>query len=286
MKKHFLILLILSVFSITIFAQTQKTVRVKTMEQFYKALASNTIIELEYGVYLLDNYVAEGLVSPDGYGQNAFYIDNMSNLTIKGIGEYPSELLVSNDELATVMYFTECKNIRLENLEVGHGASKGSCIGAVIGLANTHGVSIKNCVLYGSGTYGIESVLQSSGLVCENTTIRSCTYGAISLVNMLGATFNKCTFTDNSSLDIFYISNCQDVVFNSCVIKDNTNWGLGEYAQYSVNKLFAVEGKPVVLNKCLIKFNRIDFLANSQNSIINNNSLIEFNNYAKTMFEN
>jgi hypothetical protein len=286
MKKRFLILFVLSFLGVISFAQTQKTVRVKNTEDFINAIASNTIIELEYGLYLLDNYVTDGYVSEDNYGQTAFYLENISNLTLRGVGQFPSELVVSNNELATVLYLKDCKSIRLENLEIGHGASKGSCIGAVIGLYNTQDISIKNCVLYGSGTYGIECVAQSQGLVCENTTIRSCTYGALALTTMYGATFNKCTFTDNSSLDIFYINNCTDVVFNSCIIKDNTNWGLGEYAQYSFNKLFAVEGEAVTLNKCLVKFNRVDFLANSKSAIINNNSLIEFNNYAKKMYEN
>ncbi len=284
-KRTFILLFLITIFTVN-FVSAQKKIRVKNVDEFVNAIGSDVIIELEYGLYDLASYSAAYNSELDPYGQSAYYIENRNNLIIKGIGDYPSEIIVSNDEYAVVLFFKNCQNITLENVEVGHGASQGSCTGSVIGLSGTNGVNIKKCVLYGSGTYGIESYESSSDLICENTTIRSCTYGALSLIGFTNAVFNKCTFTDNDNLDIFYIKDCQRVVFNSCVIKDNTNRGTGEYGQYSSNKLFYVEGEAVTLNNCMVKFNRVDYLANTRNALKINNSFIEQNILEKGEFEN
>lgn len=277
MKKTFLLSLCLSfLFSAT---YAQKVVRVKTVDEFVKAIASNTVIVMEYGLYNLSPY---NTIDKSGeYEVSGFQIHNINNLTIKGIGKFPSELVLDGDVYATVLRFVACKGITLENIEVGHGAMRGACQGAVIGLINTQNVIIRKSVLYGSGIYGIESDKGSSDILCENSTIRSCTYGAISLTQTNNVTFTNTYFTDNGDLDIFYINECQNVVFNTCIIKDNRS----NATEYSNQKLFAVTGAPITLNNCLVKFNSTDHFANQATNIRNNGSVIEGNLYYRTEYE-
>jgi hypothetical protein len=164
------------------------------------------------------------------------------------VGEFPAEIVVDNDRFATVLAFLKCQNIRLENVEVGHGASSGTCQGAVLRAYKTDGLFVNRSVLYGSGTYGLEAV-DSRNITIENSTIRSTTYGALDLTNCSDVSLNKTTFTDNGNLDIFSVEGCINVVFNSCIIKDNTNSNPEQqHHQYSSNKLFHVDGNAVTLN--------------------------------------
>ncbi|WP_027002322.1 right-handed parallel beta-helix repeat-containing protein [Hugenholtzia roseola] len=263
---------------------TPKTVRVRNVAEFVAALQSNTTIEMEYGLYNLSNYNSEAYYDSD-YPYSGFHINGLSNLTIRGVGDFPTEIILDADAYATVLAFNNCKNVRLENVEVGHGASTGYCQGAVLRTYKTDGFFVSRSVLYGSGTYGLEGT-NSQNITIENSTIRSTTYGALYLIECGYVNLNKVTFTDNGNLDIFSIHDCSNVIFNSCIIKDNTNSNPDtEYHQHSSNKLFQVDGNSVTLNNCLIKFNRVDYLANSRSAIRNNGSQIESNNTYKGMYE-
>ncbi|TAE00906.1 MAG: right-handed parallel beta-helix repeat-containing protein [Bacteroidetes bacterium] len=279
MKKQLFLSIFLSFFISFAYAQKQNIVKVRTADEFVKAIASNTIIEMEYGLYSLNSH-SQPETQTDGSG---FYVKNISNLTIKGIGKFPAELVLDNDEYATVIKFIDCNNIILDNVEIGHGASKGYCMGAVVGLKGTKNFTVKNSVLYGSGTYGIESFEGTSNVLCEKTTIRSCTYGAIYMQATNDVIFNDCNFVANSNLDIFDFNNCKNVVFNFCIIKDNRS----EASDYSSQKLFNVQGnEPITLNNCLVKFNSLDYLANKMGVLKLNNTKMESNLFRKKEFEN
>ncbi|MCC5943311.1 MAG: right-handed parallel beta-helix repeat-containing protein [Bernardetiaceae bacterium] len=256
------------------FSYAQTRVKVRNVAEFVKAINSNTIIEMEYGLYDLTEY---GTIGEYGVSEG-FLIANISNLTIKGVGKYPAELVVE-DEYAAVLLFKNCTNIQLDFVEIGHGASKGYCMGSVIRFEGGEGLHVNRSILYGSGTYGIESS-NTENITMTQSTVRSCTYGAISMINTQSVIFSSTYFTDNSSYDIFYFMNCNSVVFNDCIIKDNRNTDLNVDKQYAQNKLFAIEGSGnITLNNCLIKFNSTDYFASKSGIILNKGSMIEYNRF-------
>ncbi len=274
MLKYSLICLISFISIFPAFAQTAQTkVRVKNTAEFIKAIKSNTIIEMEYGLYQFENDLNEY-----GAAGKGFVIEGVDNLTIIGVGKFPSEIVLE-DEYSTVLIFYKCITIKLENLEIGHGAAKGYCSGSVVGTVETTNLSINKCILYGSGAYGIQSV-DSQTILCQNSTIRSCTYGAITMNNTKNITFKNCSFTDSGRFDIFTFEDCSNINFDTCVIKDNINSNPDEqYHQASSNVLFAVKGSstPINLTNCLVKFNRVDYLVSKKTDIKNINSVIEHN---------
>jgi hypothetical protein len=274
MLKYLLFSLISFTFFFPAFAQTAQTkVRVKNTAEFIKAIKSNTIIEMEYGLYQFENELNDYPQAGKG-----FVIEGVTNLTIIGVGKFPSELILE-DEYSTVLIFYKCISVKIENLEIGHGAAKGYCSGSVVKTVETTDLSINKCILYGSGAYGIES-LDSQTILCQNSTIRSCTYGAITMYNTHKVTFKNCSFTDNGRYDIFTFENCNNITFDTCVIKDNINSDPEEKThQASSNLLFAVIGTstPINLTNCLVKFNRVDYLVNKKTAIKNINSVIEHN---------
>lgn len=260
-------------------AYAQRTIKVSNAKEFVAAIASNVIIELAYGLYDLNQYKQQDPMTGDIEG---FVISNVSNLTIRGTGLFPSELIIDDDEYATVLVFKNCSNIQLENIEAGHGASKGQCMGAVIRVQESTDIIISKSILYGSGTYGIEAI-DSEGITLEESTVRSCTYGAISLTNTSDVNFNDVSFTDNGVLDIFYINNCRAIGFNRCVIKDNRTDN-----QYTRLKLFNIEGgdSKVTLSNSLIKFNTVDYLCTKRSDLVLINTIIERNLYNKGTYGN
>lgn len=270
MKKHFILITLALLFTALPFAEAQKVVRVSNVQELVTSIASNVTIELEYGLYNLNDYR-----NPNG--ENGYNISYVDNLTLRGIGKFPSELVLDIDPYATVIVFTECNNIRLENVEIGHGASKGDCMGAVIKAIDTKGLTVSKSTLYGSGTYGIES-RESDDITVENSIVRSCTYGAMHMTNTQNVKFNNVHFTDNRGYDMFHFNNCTNVVFNDCVIKDNIS--------YEYSALFEVSGRSsVTLNNSLVKFNTVGYLANKRNAFRTNGTFIEANFYKQAEYK-
>jgi hypothetical protein len=270
MKKYILIIGIALFLIASQFAYAQKVVRVRNVQEFVTSVASNVTIELEYGLYNLSAFA-----NPNG--ENGYNISYVDNLTIRGVGRFPSELVLDSDPYATVMIFTECNNIRLENVEIGHGAVAGFCTGAVIKAIDTKGLTVSKSVLYGSGTYGIES-RNSQNITVDNSTVRSCTYGAMYMTNTPNISFNNVTFTDNRGFDIFHFENCPNVVFNACIIKDNHN--------EENSSLFEVSGNTSVnLNNTLVKFNNVGYLANKRNAFRLFSSFVESNSFKRSEYK-
>jgi|GEM_PF-4856781 len=109
-----------------------RTVRVSTAEEFLDAIASNTVIELSPGVYNLTNALdtiwAEDSLSTKRVMHNFGYLRSawdepelviwpITNLTIRGTGnDADSTLLTANWNAATLLTFSHCKNVAIENV--------------------------------------------------------------------------------------------------------------------------------------------------------------------------
>ena len=243
MKKLLLSLtLLLSALS---WAQAAKTIRVKSTADFLHALGSNRTIIIEKNCVLnlsgvleneefsdfigldsdFDPYAEYRNGKPINYKEyrkgapviigrtNEFdgfslWIVNAQNLTIKG--ESGAELIIE-PRYANVLGFLGCRNITLENLTLGH-TPQGSCHGQVLYFEGVNDIKIKNCDLYGCGTYGIEA-RGCNNLECTGSIIRDCSYGIMVLHGVSNFTFHTCDFYRNRDYTMLEINNSRAVSF-------------------------------------------------------------------------
>ena len=113
---------------------------------------------------------------------------------------------------------------------------------------NTHGVNVKNCKLYGCGTYGV-TAWESSDIDVKDTEIYECTYGAVSLYETKNADFNNCIFRDCREFSIFEIINCSNVKISDSLIKDNVSDS--EWSSF-----ISVSGKNIEFSNCKFEGNK------------------------------
>ncbi|MDX2304311.1 MAG: right-handed parallel beta-helix repeat-containing protein [Microscillaceae bacterium] len=266
MRKLCLFFFLFLAFSTSAFAQG-KTVPVKNATEFLAALGSDRTIMLEYGVYDFSTTAQE---SGTSYQYNEVYdglelhVSGLKNLTIKSKdANRPAELL-TQPAYGNVIVFMDCENIRIENIEAGHGATKGSCVGGVFKMINSKNFTINNCLLYGSGIEGITTE-NLDGLTCTKTDIRGCTYGVMSLLNSKNILFDQCKMYENKEYNLFLFNNCQNVRFKNTVISHNMT-GTEEYSTYP---LFELEGgsAPIILEDCVIKYNTCNYLSTKESSL-------------------
>ncbi len=201
----------------------KRTVLVNNVYDMMAALGDDTEIVLAPGRYNLSTWkkgnaaasvikkMEYNLYSPAGlYDMYDMEICGYKNLTIRGrdVAAITAEIVIE-EPYDTVLNFTNCKNLTLANISVGHSVEKGTCSGAVLGFKDSSYVDIKNADLYGCGTYGYEAH-RSDNINVYDSVIRECTYGLVSAYECTNLRFLRTTFKDTkTNLSLFWMRNSQ-----------------------------------------------------------------------------
>jgi parallel beta-helix repeat protein len=131
-------------------------------------------------------------------------INDVSHLELTGTK------ILADPRYAWVLNFEGCHSLALRGLTVGHTKS-GYCRGGVLRFENCSNVTVENCELFGSGTYGIE-FLNCENIEIVGTTVKECTYGAVNITNVSNAAFRDCKFQDNTGFELFKLDGVIEAV--------------------------------------------------------------------------
>jgi len=219
-----------------------KVVKVKTVDEFLKAIAPNTEIELAEGEYDLskasdyakqsgsDYYSWNNNIS-DGANTAELIIKNVEGLTIRGAGAGKTTI-AAVPRYANVIRFTGCNNLSVSDLTAGHTREPGECTGGVFLLENCTDINVDKCGLYGCGTIGVAAE-NSKNLNVTGCDIYECSYGAVE------------------------VRDCNDVLVRGCDIHDHGTREVGEsaYILFSVNN-----GTGFTVYNCKIHDNKAEEL--------------------------
>jgi hypothetical protein len=277
MKKTYLLLSLIFCICSAGFSQ-QKTVKVKNVAEFLKAIKSDVTIQL-VGKEVF-NFASDVAEAKEYYSYEEVYdgfelhIKNVKNLIIQGTTQL-SELM-TNPQYGNVIVFENCSNIKIQSVNAGHGPQKGSCVGGVFKFVNSNDITIDKSILYGSGIEGITAE-NVNNLTCSFSTIKECTYGIMTLNTCNNINFTTCQFFDNQEFDLVSVSNSNKVFFNGCTFRDNKT-GQEDYSEYA---LFNLENTVVELNNCTIENNLTHYLCNQQAALQLKNTKLNKNNFAK-----
>jgi Right handed beta helix region len=272
MKKN--LLLLSFVFASIVMGNAQKiqTLVVSTTDELIGAIESNRIIRLKESKYLLsDLNPASGNPKVkiervhDGFH---IVIQDVKNLKIIGAIQQGSKL-ITNTRYANVLSFRNCEEVSLENIEAGHAPYRGYCTGGVFAFNSCKKINVKGCVLFGSGTEGVsmENCIDS---FFQDITIKSCTYGIMSLSNCRNITFQHSRFTDNQEFDLINVYDSENIVLIDCHIDYNKSGRGEDYDNYALfNAPFSVgmTQAVVILKKCVIEDNYTQFFCRNETAI-------------------
>ena len=143
---------------------------------------------------------------------------NFSQLTIKGAHNSSIEV---DPRYSYCLYFINCDHCEVQNLTIGH-TEGGYCSGGVIGVKGGRQNVVKDCDLYGCGTYGLD-LMETTDFSILNSNIHDCTYGIIQMRSCMAVRFNNCDFFNNREYDLIEARGCEGVSFMDCRIF--ANWG-------------------------------------------------------------
>lgn len=175
--------------------QTLQTLVVRNSQELIQAIGSNRRIILKPNLYQL---------RPELIGKhlhlkvedNQIWIEDVENLIIQGEDLRTSKIVIE-DALSQVLSFRRSRQVTLESLEMGHVPPANTvCLGAVLGFFESSEIRVRNCLLFGSGSFGIWTE-NSHHLDVEDSVIKECSQGLLFLHDSHHLNFRKVTFVDN-----------------------------------------------------------------------------------------
>lgn len=201
-------------------------VTVSTVDELLAAIASDTTVRLEPGVYDLSVASDYGTLyeggwytweeANDGY---ALVIDEVENFALLGTGA-AEVTICAIPRYANVLTFRDCAGLDLSGFTAGHTEEPGQCSGGVLCFEDTDDTSIVGCALYGCGILGIEAV-NCENLVAENTSIYDCSYGAVQIESGRDIRLLNCDIYDCEGYGIFQFLNTYGAAVVNCDVYEN-----------------------------------------------------------------
>ena len=143
---------------------------------------------------------------------------NFKELIIKGEKNASIEV---DPRYSYCLYFVNCDHCEVHNLTIGH-TEGGFCSGGVIGVRGGRQNMVKDCDLYGCGTYGLD-LIETTDFALFNSNVHDCTYGIMELRSCVGVKFNTCDFFNNREYDLIEGRGVEGLTFTDC--RFFANWG-------------------------------------------------------------
>ena len=237
----------------------RKSVPVKTVDDFLKAIGPNTEITLEGGIYNLSKASDYGQES----GNNYYYwrkvgdgyelvIRNVDNLVIAGAG-VNATTIETDPRSANVIQFETCFDIFLRGFTAGHTelAGRGECGGGVIKLTQCSNVEMSDLGLFGCGIEGLITE-ECRNITMKNSAVYECSNAAVVLRSTDTARITGCNIYGIGNepwggYSIFTMERCAGVTIEGCNIADS-----------QTSHFLSAQNNAITLQNCLVTNNRFE----------------------------
>jgi hypothetical protein len=197
-------------------------VKVSDINELVLAIASDTLILLAPGEYMIDAADFSKIDNPNvriDERTGGLVIQNIQDLTIAGTGREKIDVLTGNMN-ADVLVFEDSQGISLANIRAGHINEDKGCFGSVICFRNSSDIYLEGCSLFGCGINGLE-LNDVSGFMFADSEIYDCSFHIMCMSNSEDIRFSGSSFHDNRGTTLINISGCDNVVFENCEIIEN-----------------------------------------------------------------
>lgn len=230
-------------------ARGGEEVRVSTVDEFLEALAPETTVVLEPGVYDLGEAqpVARRYAywKPTWDGEMELVLTNLQNTRIVSSTGDPADVsIVTPHRTANVLRMEYCYSNHMEGITLGHSVESGICAGGVVYLENSYGLYMDSCDLYGCGSIGIQ-MIDSSGLTVVDSLIHDCSSSGVYAQQANTIWFKDTDFVNSGEFNLLSLMNCSWVRFEDCSFRENN---MGTF-------LTTDSSSGIVLQSCELKDN-------------------------------
>lgn len=218
----------------------KKSVKVQSLEDFLDAIGDDMEITLAPGTYDFGTLNIDALHNPrvlidyevfntetgSWYGGDRWQavIREVRDLTIHASGVTFSTPWAYAD----VLRFQDCRRVCLSGATAVHDVEPGYCTGNCLELVDCDGFRTADCVLDGSGAYGLCAV-DSRDVAIQGGEIANCTYGAADLSGCEQVSLSDCRIHDCvNCFSLVGAVTCTDVQVRHCSVERSSAAALAE----------------------------------------------------------
>ncbi len=219
---------------------------ITNVDDLLAAIAPNTEILLGEGSFNLSSAADYGKSGSAyytwndlGLGSYELQLQNVEGLTIRGCGKGKTTI-VTEPRWANVLSITDCRNLTLEDMTLGHTIMAEACEGGVIRLNASETITLNGLGLYGCGSLGVQTY-GCSEVTMQDCEVYECSIGGIHLFQTNGVTINSCAFHSlgkDAPVDhVFNIFDSDNVTVSNCMVSSNYVYSL-IYAEHNGSVTF------------------------------------------------
>ncbi len=259
-------------------ATTDGTKVVSSVDELLTAIAPDTEILLEEGEYLLSEAGDYGQQSTNPYyewkdlglGEYELQLQNLKNLTIRGSGS-DFTTLSTDPRYANVLSLSDCENVNVEAVTLGHTNMAEACEGGVVRLERCQEITLDGVELYGCGSLGLHT-FQCQDVTLMGSSIYECSVGGVSLCDTTNVDIHDCSIhsigKETEARYLVEVIGGENISVSNCELSDNITDGL-----ISVN-----DGSNVVFRENRFAANQVNYDSfDFQSEVILDNNTFEDN---------
>lgn len=221
-----------------------KNVTVSNVSELFAAIASDTCITLQAGVYdVSDVYDEAGAKVP----VSTLTIAYIQGLVLQAEDGAMVEL-ITPDRNSEVISISDCNGVTLRGVKAGHSVTgEYMCDAGVLSVASSANILVDDCYLYGCGSIGIH-VRDCVAVDVKNTTVTDCSLYGVYLQNCAGITFADCKLIDNRAYGNVIAGYNIAATFTGCEISGNRHleWGVVD-----------IDGEDILFDGCVFRNNAL-----------------------------
>ncbi|MCL2121555.1 MAG: right-handed parallel beta-helix repeat-containing protein [Clostridiales bacterium] len=208
-----------------------RNISVSTPQELIDAIAPDTCITIQAGVYDLSTVTTSGShYANAGNQEEALLVSGVNGLTLQAESGATVEL-VTPDRFSEVMKFMDCNDVTLSGIRAGHTVTgEYECDAGVVWFEQSTNITMDNCLFYGCGAIGIRLWNCTSARISD-TTVTDCSLRAVDLWRGDDIIFTGCDFTDNRAYGCVIYGNGASIKFSDCRISGNKSllWSVIEF---------------------------------------------------------
>ena len=176
-----------------------EVIEVDSVKELFDSIKPDANIVIKAGYYNLSEY-AETVWENEGESFNDSHpymkikkcfdgveivIERADGISIKGGGTAADTEIVTQPRYAAVLNFSDCHDITLASLTMGH-TDTGDCAGNVVNFTACDNINLSDMDIYGCGVYGIGAYEGTDKLFVYDSTVRDCFSGPLEITSCSG----------------------------------------------------------------------------------------------------
>jgi hypothetical protein len=190
------------------------TIDVANVQELVAQIGSHRELRLAPGTYDLGGVAQPAAQTGSRIYNGGLLIYEVQDLTLVGSGAGQTKIISPFME-SNVLTFTDCADIQVKDLSVGHTVVPGGCQGDAVLVNDSRNLKFIRTDIYGCGQYSLTLRFVDNILV-QDSKLHDCSYGLLDATIVHKGRFVNTQFIHNGKLSAINANHAVNLSFDGC----------------------------------------------------------------------